>query len=45
MLAELQGTGFIGMWSNRKDIKDSTDYVAHLRKQIETRSDRSEPSE
>lgn len=39
MLEELQATGFIGMWTDREDMKDSTAFVEHLREQIERRAD------
>jgi hypothetical protein len=45
MLDELRATGFIGMWKDREDIQDSTDFVQHLREQIQRRADRGEPPE
>jgi hypothetical protein len=38
MLAELQATGFIGMWKDREDIGDSTEFVQRLREQIQARA-------
>src|SRR5438093_4934593 len=37
MLEELRATGFIGMWKEREDIKDSTAIVQQLREQIQVR--------
>src|SRR5713101_4118086 len=45
MLEELRATGFIGMWKDREDIKDSTAFVQHLREQIQIRADRAAPDE
>jgi hypothetical protein len=45
MLAELEATGFIGMWQDREEIQDSTEFVQHLRDQIQARADRSTPGE
>jgi hypothetical protein len=45
MLAELQATGFIGMWKDREDIGDSTEFVQRLREQIQARADRVTPAE
>ena len=45
MLAELQATGFIGMWKSREDIQDSTEFVQRLREQIQVRADGGTPAE
>jgi len=45
MLDELQATGFIGMWKDRDDMRDSTAFVQQLREHIQVRADRSEPAE
>lgn len=45
MLDELRTTGFIGMWKDRKDIRDSTEFVQRLREQIQTRADGTAPSQ
>jgi hypothetical protein len=40
MLAELRATGFVGMWKDRKDIRDSSTFARQLRQRVQTRADR-----
>ena len=40
MLAELMATGFVGLWKDRKDIKDSSAFARKLRERAQTRKDR-----
>ena len=34
---DLLNSGLVGIWANRKDIKDSTEYARKLREQAQTR--------
>jgi hypothetical protein len=34
---DLLNSGVVGIWANRKDIKDSTEYARKLREQAQTR--------
>ena len=34
---DLLNSGVVGIWANRKDIKDSTEYARELRAQAQTR--------
>jgi hypothetical protein len=34
---DLLNSGVVGIWANRKDIKDSTEYARELRVQAQTR--------
>jgi hypothetical protein len=43
MLDELRATGFIGMWKDREDMRDSTAFVQRLREEIQVRADRVPP--
>lgn len=38
LLQYLAAIGFVGEWADRVDITDSTQYVSHMRQQIETRN-------
>lgn len=38
LLALLEKEGIVGMWADRTDIGDSSEYARQLRKQAETRS-------
>lgn len=40
MLTELMATGAIGMWKNRDDIQDSSEFARQLRERAQTRTDR-----
>ncbi len=36
IVARLEEEGIIGMWADREDMKDSTEYVNRLRQKIQT---------
>ena len=40
MLQELRATGAVGMWKDRTDIKDSSEFARELRTRSQARADR-----
>lgn len=36
LVAYWQSIGFVGIWADREDMKDSTEYVRRLRQKIQT---------
>jgi hypothetical protein len=40
MLQELRATGAIGMWKDRTDIKDSSEFARELRTRSQAQADR-----
>jgi hypothetical protein len=45
LLSELRESGFIGMWKDRKDIGDSSEFARRLREGIDDRADREDREE
>jgi hypothetical protein len=39
LLAEIEDTGFVGMWKDRKDIGDSAEFARRLRKRAQAPTD------
>lgn len=39
LVARLKEEGILGMWANREDIGDSSEFARQLRRKAETRSD------
>jgi hypothetical protein len=44
-LQQLKDSGFVGMWKDRKDIGDSSEFARRLRESVEARADRCDREE
>lgn len=44
-LQQLEASGFVGLWKDRTDIGDSSEFARRLRESIESRADRYDEEE